>query len=108
MPTLNRGFAPITASLDTVYQCATGTVLSKNSIAIEGTAPTFEVNGASSSVNVYISNDITQPTDKNDMTIDDGGPFTTGIWKLCGQVKWILFEQATGTSTIKTVNVIRN
>jgi hypothetical protein len=104
MVALQNGFKPFTITLDTVYGSLTGRVANvQQSI---GTSPTFEVSGLDSSVNVYISNSVTKPGNKNSMTLDDGSPFSTGAYRFMGQVKWVLFEQDQGSSVINTINLV--
>jgi hypothetical protein len=102
---IQDGFVVFNPTLDTVYRCLTGRVFKTEQS--EGTIPTFEVNGSGSSINVYVSNNETEPADKSEMTLDTASPLVSDIYAFKGQVRWILFEQSAGTSVVKTINVVK-
>ena len=102
---MSKGYVPHTILLNTVYECLTGRFFKIEQS--QGTSPSIEVNGAGASINIYISNSATKPTDKTEMTLDDESPFAEGAYRLRGQIKWILFEDIAGTPTINTLNVVK-
>jgi hypothetical protein len=103
MPLQRDDYAPIIIQLDTVYACLTGQ--SAVTHQWQGTAPTFEVN--SGSTNMYVSNSLSIPAGKTEMTLDSCSPFVEDIYFIEGQIKWILFEAVIGTPIIKTLNLIK-
>jgi len=102
---LKNGFIPITATLGMVNECLTSNVMKVDQSI--GTAPSFEVKGAGSLVNLYFSNQAIKPIDKTEMTLDSFSPLPEDNYRLLGQVKWILFEQSAGTPVVETLNIIK-
>ena len=93
----------ITAVLDKVYESLTAR--SRNNESRSGVAPSMEV--VNDTVNVYMSNDDTQPADAAAMTLDTASPLGVDIHLLNAECRWILFEAATGTPVVKTTNIIK-
>lgn len=103
MVALKDGYIPKKATLDAVTACLTGRPIGlPQSI---GTSPTFEVKGGS--VNIYISNEKDEPADKTGMTLDSCSPFSEDVYDFLGQVRWILFEAASGTPIVNTLNLLK-
>ena len=103
MANLKDGYIPKTATLDAVTLCLTGRPIGIPQSM--GTSPTFEVKGGS--VNIYLSNQKDQPADKTEMTLDSCSPFVEDVYDFLGQVRWILFEAASGTPIVNTLNLLK-
>lgn len=91
-------------TLDQVYESLTSRSIGAQLTSLS--SPTFEVAGENSSVNVYVSNAADKPADKTEMTIDDRSPFFSSIYRVRGQVRWILFEQDEGSPVVNTMNLV--
>jgi hypothetical protein len=92
-----------TATLNVVYRSLTAEPESK----FESTQPTFEVKGGT--VNVYVSNNDTNtpPANAAAMTKTSDSPVAEDIHIVGGAINWILFESASGSPVVKTVNLIK-
>lgn len=87
--------------LDTVYRCNSEPYGGR----IDVSMVSIEVFGAGTTVDIYVSNDVDEPADYTEMTLDTAG--VDGINPFYGIPKWILFKTATGTPVIKENNLIR-
>ena len=93
------------ATLDTVYKTLTHKKVNTN--FYPNANPSIEIKGSGGTVNIYLSNEENAPADAAAMTLLQDSPFAEGIYNLNNACKWILFEQAAGTSVIKTNNCIK-
>lgn len=85
--------------LDTVYK-----VLERRGSSATKLNPSFIVDGASDTVDVYLSNAIAKPANAAAMTIDSSD--ITGTKVMLGSARWILWTGNTGTPTVTTKDML--
>lgn len=94
-----------TAVLNTVYETLTHDKI--NTDFYPNATPTIEVSGSGASINIYGSNESSIPANAAAMTLLQDSPYVEGFHTLNGAFKWILFETAAGSPTVKTNNCIK-